>query len=352
MVLLKNERGILPLSGEGRHIAVIGPLADAGAEMLGSWTGDGRREDAVSLLSGIKAAVSPSTRVSYVKGTDIEGAGTPPDFAEAIRAARGADTVVLAIGESAGMSGEAASRTSLGLPGHQQALADAVLSTEKPVVVVLFNGRPLAIPELAANAPAILEAWFPGTEAGHAIADVLLGKVNPGGKLPVTFPRAVGQEPLYYNQMSTGRPPDVKNKYTSKYLDVPWTPLFPFGHGLSYTQFTLSDLGLSAAAIAVSDSITVSADVENAGRRAGDEVVQLYVQDVVSSVTRPVQELKGFERVTLNPGERRRVQFRLTQEHLGFFDRQMKWTVEPGEFRVRVSNSSVGGLERTFRVTP
>jgi beta-glucosidase len=352
MVLLKNDRRTLPLSGDAGRIAVIGPLADAGAEMLGSWTGDGSPADAVSLLAGLKAAVSPSTRLSYVKGADIAATGAPADFAEAIRAAQGADAVVLAIGESAGMSGEAASRASLGLPGQQQALADAVIGTGKPVAVVLFNGRPLAIPELEASAAAILEAWFPGTEAGHAIADVLLGKVNPGGKLPVTFPRAVGQVPIYYSQTSTGRPADDKDKYTSKYLDVPWTPLFPFGHGLSYTQFTLSGLRLSSATIAASDSLTISAEVENAGTRAGDEVVQLYVQDVVSSVARPVQELKAFERVTLNAGERRRVQFRLTREHLGFFDRQMKWTVEPGEFRVRVSNSSVGGLQGSFRVTP
>lgn len=350
LVLLKNDRQVLPLSRNARHVAVIGPLADAGPEMLGSWAGDGDREAAVSLLTGIRAAAPSSMRVSYVKGADLDGTGPPPDFADALRVARSAEVIVLALGESAAMSGEAASRTSLGLPGHQQALADAVLGLGKPVAVVLFNGRPLAVPELAERAPAILEAWFPGTEAGYAVADALFGAVNPGGKLPVSFPRSVGQEPLYYNHLSTGRPPNEKDRYTSKYIDVPWTPLFPFGHGLSYTQFKLSNLHVSAANIAPSDQVVVSADVENVGNRTGDEVLQLYVQDVVASVTRPVQELKGFERVTLTAGERRRVLFTVKPEHLGFFDRQMKWMIEPGEFRVRVSNSSLGGLEGTFRV--
>ncbi len=358
MVLLKNDRRVLPLSPQLSRLAVIGPLADAASEMLGSWTGDGKREDAVSLLAGIKAAVSPSTRVSYVKGAEIDeprdtGPKRPgaPDFSDAVAAARDADAVILALGESAGMSGEAASRADLGLPGHQQALADAVLAAGRPVAVVLFNGRPLAIPKLAESAPAILEAWFPGTEAGHAVADVLFGKVNPGGKLPVTFPRAVGQVPLYYNHLSTGRPPDEKNKYTSKYLDVAWTPLFPFGHGLGYSTFTLSNLELSAPSIPESRRLRVSVDVANVGERAGDEVVQLYVQDVVASMTRPVQELKGFQRITLNAGERRRVEFWIGREELGFYGRDMTWVVEPGEFRVRVSNSSAGGLEATFSVS-
>ena len=187
-------------------------------------------------------------------------------------------------------------------------------------------------------------------EAGHAVADVLFGKVNPGGKLPVTFPRAVGQVPIYYNHKSTGRPPNEADKYTSKYLDVPWTPLYPFGHGLSYTTFRLSALRLSAGTIAADGTLTVSVDVENAGDRAGDEVVQLYVTDVVRSVSPPVQELKGFERVALRPGERRRVELVLGSEHLGFYDRRMQWVVEPGEFSVRVSNSSVGGLTGRFEV--
>jgi beta-glucosidase len=352
MVLLKNDPVVLPLSPGLKRIALIGPLADAPAEMMGSWTGDGRREDVVSLLAGVKAAVSADTTVTLVKGTEIADDPREPDFSEAVQAAREADAIVLAIGEGADMSGEAASRSMLGLPGRQQALADAVLAAGKPVVVVLFNGRPLAIPELAQSRAAILEAWFPGTEAGHAIADVLFGKVNPGGKLPVTFPRATGQEPLYYNHLPTGRPPDPKNKFTSKYLDVAWTPLYPFGHGLSYTTFVLRDMRLSAESIPASGSIRASVEVENTGQREGDEVVQLYVRDPVASVSRPVQELKGFQRVTLKPGERRRVEFTLGSGELGFYGVDMKWTVEPGEFQVRISNSSDGGLEGTFRVMP
>jgi beta-glucosidase len=357
MVLLKNDGRVLPLSPQISRLAVIGPLADAAAEMMGSWTGDGKAEDVVSLLAGIKAAVSPSTRIAFVKGVEIDATvpagperSRAPDVSEAVAAARDADAVILALGEAAGMSGEAASRAHLGLTGHQQALADAILATGRPVVVVLFNGRPLAIPELAESAPAILEAWFPGTEAGHAVADVIFGKVSPGGKLPVTFPRAVGQVPLYYNHLNTGRPPDEKNKYTSKYLDVPWTPLFPFGHGLSYTEFKVSGLQLNAQSIPETRRLRVSVDVTNVGTRAGDEVVQLYVQDVVASMTRPVQELKGFLRVALKPGERRRVEFWLGREELGFYGRDMKWIVEPGEFRLRVSTSSIGGLEGTFSV--
>jgi beta-glucosidase len=218
------------------------------------------------------------------------------------------------------------------------------------VAVVLMNGRPLAVTWLAERAPALLEAWFPGTEAGHALADVLFGRVNPGGKLPVTFPRTAGQAPLYYNHKSTGRPPDAQNKYTSKYLDVDWTPLFPFGHGLSYTRFRLSGLQITPAAIRADGRVAVAATVENVGSRAGDEVVQLYVRDPVASVTRPVQELKGFQRVPLRPGESRRVEFSLGRAELSFFGRDMKWVVEPGRFDVHVGDSSVGGLTGSFEV--
>jgi len=383
LVLLKNERGALPLAKDLKSIAIVGPLADSPKDMLGSWTGDGRAEDAVTLLAGIKAKVSPQTKVSYVKGVAVEGRGvtgnydappptatnaggtnvaqtsdearnsiTPTDrdrFDDAVKAARASDVVVVAVGESAEMSGEAASRTSLDLPGRQLDLIQEIHKTGKPYVVVLMNGRPLTINWLAENSPAILETWFAGTQGGHAIADVLFGDVNPGGKLPVTFPRAVGQLPLYYNYKRTGRPP-TDQKYTSKYLDVPWTPLYPFGHGLSYTQFRLSDLRLSAQSIRPDGQLTASVEVENTGARAGDEVVQLYVRDVAASMTRPVKELKGFERVTLAPGERRRVEFRLTPAHLGFYNRAMRFTVEPGEFRVFAGTSSEGGLEASFTV--
>jgi beta-glucosidase len=274
----------------------------------------------------------------------------PEALNEAVRVAREADFVILAVGETAAMSGEAASRTSLDLPGRQMELVRAIHETGKPYVIVLMNGRPLTINWLTENSPAILEAWFPGTQAGNAVADVLFGDVNPGGKLPVTFPRAVGQAPIYYNHMNTGRPP-TDQKYTSKYLDVPVTPLYPFGYGLSYTQFRISDLQLSAPRIRAGEKLTASVEVENTGRRAGDEVVQLYIRDVAGSVTRPVRELKGFERVTLRPGEKRRVTFTLGPEQLGFYNREMRYAVEPGTFKVFVGDSSVGGLEANFEVT-
>jgi beta-glucosidase len=269
---------------------------------------------------------------------------------EAVRIAREADVVVVAVGESADMTGEAASRASLDLPGSQLELVKAVIAIGKPTVVVLMNGRPLTINWIAENAPAILETWFAGIQAGNAIADVLFGDVNPGGKLPVTFPRTVGQVPLYYAHKNTGRPADPNNKYTSKYLDIPVTPLFPFGYGLSYTRFRLTDLRVGAPNIRADGRLTVSVDVENTGKREGDEVVQLYIRDVAASVTRPVKELKGFERITLRPAEKRRVQFTLAPEQLGFYNREMRFVVEPGEFKVFVGTSSVGGLESHFRV--
>jgi beta-glucosidase len=353
MVLLKNERDTLPISKGTRSIAVIGPLADSQLDMIGSWSGDGRKEDAVTLLAGLRAKVAQfggaTTKITYAKGCDIGGDSTE-GFAEAVRAARESDVVIVAVGESAEMSGEAASRSSLDLPGRQLDLVKAIHATGKPTIVVLMNGRPLTINWIAENAPAVLETWFAGTQGGAAIADVLFGDVNPGGKLPVTFPRAVGQLPLYYNHKNTGRPPDANNKYTSKYLDVAWTPLFPFGHGLSYTQFRLTNLQLSAQMISLDGRLTLSVEVENTGRRTGDEVVQLYITDVASSVTRPVKELKGFERVTLRAGEKRRVQFTLTPQHLGFYNREMRFVVEPGAFKVMVGTSSEGGLEAGFEV--
>ena len=355
IVLLKNERKVLPLSKEVRSIAVIGTLADDQADMLGSWSGDGRKEDAITLLDAIRAKVSKATKVTYAKGCAVSGSTTDGtnealSMEEAVRAARESDVVIVAVGESADMSGEAASRASLDLPGRQLDLVKSVVATGKPVVVILMNGRPLTINWLADNTPAILETWFGGIQAGNAIADVLFGDMTPGGKLPVTFPRAVGQIPLYYGHKNTGRPPDPANKYTSKYLDVPVTPLFPFGYGLSYTAFRLTNLRLSAPSIRRDGHITVSAEVENVGERAGDEVVQLYIRDVVASVTRPLKELKGFERITLKPGEKRTVEFTLASAQLGFYNRDMRFVVEPGEFRVFVGTNSVEGLEATFRV--
>ena len=252
MVLLKNEREALPLSKAVRSIAVIGPLADDKRTPLGWWAGDGKAEDTVTPLAGIKAKVSPETKVNYAKGCDIEGDSTT-GIAEAVALARDSEVAIVLVGESAETVGEAASRSSLDLPGRQMDLVKAIVATGKPTVVVLINGRPLTVNWIAENVPAILETWIGGTESGNAIADVLFGDVNPGGKLPVTFPRTVGQVPLYYNHMNTGRPPEANNKYTSKYLDVPWTPLFPFGYGLSYTQFKITNLQLSAQRIRSSE---------------------------------------------------------------------------------------------------
>ena len=354
MVLLKNDRGTLPLAPGIARLAVIGPLADDKPEMMGNWTGDGRADDVVTVLQGIRAAVSPATTVTFAKGVDLDVKmlGTPPaagaaaDAAieQAVKVATDADATVLVVGETGAMSGEASSRASLDLPGRQLDLVKRIVALKKPVAVVLMNGRPLAIEWLAENAPAILEAWFPGTEAGHAVADVLFGKVNPGGKLPVTFPRSSGQAPIYYNHKATGRPPSEKDKYTSKYLDVPWTPLYPFGHGLSYTQFRFSEARISAPRIRPDGSVTLSITVENAGSREGDEVVQVYVSDLVRSVTPPVQELKAFRRIGLRPGERKQLEFTLGARELGFYNHDLKWTVEPGAFTVRVSNSSAGGV--------
>ena len=349
IVLLKNERETLPLSKEIKSLALIGPLADDQLNIIGSWSGDGRKEDAVTLLAGLKAKI-PAAKINVAKGCEINNDSTE-GFAEAVRVARESDVAIIAVGESAEMSGEAAVRSTLDLPGRQLDLIKAIHATGKPYAVVLMNGRPLTINWLAENSPAILETWFAGTQGGNAIADVLFGDVNPGGKLPVTFPRNVGQVPIYYNHKNTGRPPDANNKYTSKYLDVAWTPLYAFGYGLSYTHFRLMNLNLSASSIRPNGKVVVSLEVENIGKRAGDEVVQLYLRDVAASETRPIKELKGFQRLTLRAGEKRRVEFTLTAEQLGFWNRTNRFVVEPGQFKVMVGQNSTVGLEANFEVT-
>jgi beta-glucosidase len=349
MVLLKNASETLPLKKDLRSIAVIGPLADDRRAPLGWWAGDGKPEDTVTPLAGIKAKVSPQTKIVYAKGCDTQGDSTA-GFAAAVALARESDVAIVFVGEEAEVVGEAASKSSLDLSGRQLDLIKAVHASGKPTVVVLVNGRPLTIGWVVENSPAILEAWMGGTESGNAIADVLFGDVNPGGKLPVTFPRVVGQVPIYYNHMNTGRPPEPTNRYTSKYLDVPWTPQFPFGYGLSYTQFKITNLKLSAQKISPNGKLTVSVEVENTGRRAGDEVVQLYIRDVAASMTRPVKELKGFQRLTLQPGEKRHVEFELGAEHLGFWNRELRFVVEPGEFKVMIGPNSEDLLETKFEV--
>ncbi|MGB3075531.1 MAG: glycoside hydrolase family 3 C-terminal domain-containing protein, partial [Chitinophagales bacterium] len=348
MVLLKNENNILPLRNEAT-IAVIGPLAKDNVNMIGAWSAAGDGKKAISLLEGLRARTTITGNILYAKGCNINDDSTN-NFAAAVAIANQAEVILLAIGESASMSGEASSRSDIRLPGVQQQLFDALKKTGKPIVVVLMNGRPLAIPELDANANAILETWFSGTMAGHAIADVLYGDYNPSGKLVITFPRNVGQIPIYYNMKNTGRPFDANNKYTSKYLDIPNTPLYPFGYGLSYTLFKYSDLKLNKVKFAMNDSLKVSVTVTNSGKRDGEEVVQLYIQDLVGSLTRPVKELKGFNKISLKAGESKTVSFTLHADDLAFYNVKMIRQAEPGEFKVYAGGSSAGSLEGSFEL--
>lgn len=352
MVLLRNANHALPLSPSAKSIAVVGPLADDGADQLGSnvpigFT-DAARAKTVTVLQGIRKAV-PGTTVSYAQGCDALCTSTT-GFAQAVATANSAALTVLVVGEPADYTGEASSRTHLDLPGQQQALVQAVAATGKPYVVVMMNGRPLTVNWLASHAPALLEAWQPGTEGGNAVADVLFGKVDPSGKLTTTFPRDVGQIPNTYNQLPTGRPYDAANKYTSRYLDTPNTPLYPFGYGLSYTSFALSDLRLATATVSRSGSVTVRTRVTNTGARSGTDVAQLYIHETGTSILQPVRALKGFARVTLAPGQSRTVSFVLDRSRLGFFDNSGKFLVEPGAVDVWVGDSSVGGQHTLLTV--
>jgi len=338
MVLLRNEGGLLPLAKDAGPIAVIGPVADSAAAMEGSWTVFGHEPAAVTVLQGIKDAVHAGVAVSSANGPDIRrdipsmfemfmpGAKKKPQtpeeaeaaFQDAVATARAAEVVVMVLGETANMSGEAASRASLDLPGRQQELLEAVAALGKPVVLVLVNGRPLTIPWAAEHVPAILEAWQPGSEGGHAIADVLFGDVNPGGKLPVTFPRKAAHSPLYYARNLTHQP-ESGPRYQSRYWDGPPTPLYPFGYGLSYTTFAYSNVVVAPAQIQPGQTATVTAEVENTGGVAGDEVVQLYIHQRWGSDSRPMRELKGFKRITLAPGEKQTVSFTLGPDELSYW---------------------------------
>jgi beta-glucosidase len=359
MVLLKNAGGTLPLN-PAKNTAVVGPLADNAHAMLGPWSGVGRDEDAVSLLRGVTAQSTGTT--TYAQGCvlpptdppDYDPAGdcaTDAGFAAAVAAAKAADQVIVAVGESREMSGEAAARSSLDLPGRQQELIDAIAATGKPFAVVLFNGRPLTLSNVAASAPAVLEAWFPGVQAGNAVADVLFGRVNPGGKLPVSFPLTLGQVPIYYNHEPTGRPCDVTQKWDSRYRDLnTCAPLYPFGFGLSYTTFAVSNLRLSATTVSPQGRLTASMDVTNTGSRAGDEVVQLYLNDPVAGISQPVRRLRGFERVTLRSGERRTVTFTVDSSDFGFYDNHGTFVVEPGRIDLYGGDSSTANLTASFTV--
>jgi beta-glucosidase len=351
MVLLEDRNHALPLSTNTPSVAVVGPLADDPSDQLGPDVPIGydiNQGKVVSVLDGIKAAV-PKATVTYSQGCDANCASTA-GFGAAVSAAKSAAVTVVVLGEPASYSGEASSRTMLDLPGQQLALVQQIAQTGKPYVVVLMNGRPLTINWLAANAPGLLEAWYPGTEGGDAVADTLFGKVDPGGKLPMSFPVNVGQVPISYNELPTGRPFDPNNKYTSKYLDAPNAPLFPFGYGLSYTTFSVSSPQLSAGSVSSNGPLTVSASVTNTGSTPGDDVVQLYLHENYTSILQPVRKLEGFSRVTLAPGETKKVTFRLGRQNLGFYNEQGQFVVEPGQFDVWIGDSSVGGVHSTFQV--
>jgi beta-glucosidase len=362
IVLLKNVGGLLPLGKTRGTVAVIGALAADADTPLGNWRGAAVKGSAVTLLDGIKAAAGPAVEVRYAEGAKLVTNETDmgrelefnqsdrSGFAAAEQAARGADVVVLALGENAFQAGEGRSQADIGLRGVQADLLRAVHAVNPKIVLVLMNGRPLALQDVAPMAPAILEAWHLGSQSGHAIADVLFGDYNPSGKLPVSFPRVVGQAPIYYNAKHTGRgdPASGGMVFWSHYTDVANTPLFPFGHGLSYTRFEYSDLKLGAPEMTQGASLAVEVTLKNAGSRAGTEVVQLYVRDLVGSVTRPVKELKGFQRVTLAPGESRRVSFSLGAPDLAFYTAANRWEAEPGEFEVFVGGSSAETLSARF----
>jgi beta-glucosidase len=341
MVLLKNEHDALPLARAGKSIAVIGPLADARRDLEGGWIVQSDAAHVVSLLDGMRSHAGKGNRISYARGCDA-ACTTTDGFAAAVNAARNADAVVLAVGETWDMSGEAKSRADLGLPGLQSQLFAALKATGKPIVVVIMAGRPLVFDAVSTHADAIMYAWFPGSEGGNAIADVLFGDYNPSGKLPMSFPRSVGQIPLSYTQYQTGRPvrDEANVVYKSAYIDSPNTPRYAFGYGLSYTRFTYQDLRVSRRKMSPAESITVSFSLTNTGKVAGEEVAQLYLRDLVSSVVRPLKELKGFQKIALQPAEGKQVSFTIDRQTLSFYNRALQWEAEPGQFEIMIGSAS------------
>ncbi|AQW94476.1 beta-glucosidase BglX [Elizabethkingia anophelis] len=364
MVLLKNDKQILPLKTSGT-VAVIGPLANNNENMTGTWSVASRTKDAVSIMTGLKETIK-GVNFIYAKGSNVfydakmeekatmfgkvsnrDSRSKEALLKEAVETAKKADVVVLAIGETAELSGESSSRTNIEIPQAQKDLLTELKKTGKPIVMVLFTGRPLVLNDENKQADAIVNAWFAGSEAGYAIADVLYGKVNPSGKLPMTFPRSVGQVPIYYNAKNTGRPlSDDKSdkcefeKFRSNYIDECNTPLFPFGFGLSYTSFGYSDVELSKTQLSGNDQLTASITLTNNGKYNGNEVVQLYIRDMVGSVTRPVKELKGFQKVFLKSGESKKVSFTITPEDLKFYNSELKYDWEAGEFDIMIGTNS------------
>ncbi|EHS2595004.1 beta-glucosidase BglX [Salmonella enterica] len=378
VVLLKNRLETLPLKKSGT-IAVVGPLADSQRDVMGSWSAAGVANQSVTVLAGIQNAVGDGAKILYAKGAKIlyaKGANITNDkgivdflnlyeeavkidprlpqamIDEAVQAAKQADVVVAVVGESQGMAHEASSRTNITIPQSQRDLITALKATGKPLVLVLMNGRPLALVKEDQQADAILETWFAGTEGGNAIADVLFGDYNPSGKLPISFPRSVGQIPVYYSHLNTGRPynPEKPNKYTSRYFDEANGPLYPFGYGLSYTTFTVSDVTLSSPTMQRDGKVTASVEVTNTGKREGATVIQMYLQDVTASMSRPVKQLKGFEKITLKPGERKTVSFPIDIEALKFWNQQMKYDAEPGKFNVFIGVDSARVKQGSFEL--
>ncbi|PKH20950.1 beta-glucosidase BglX [Enterobacterales bacterium CwR94] len=368
MVLLKNRQQTLPLKKSGT-IAVIGPLADSQRDIMGSWSAAGRAQQAVTLLQGLKNATAGKATLLYAKGANVTDHKGIQDFLnlyeqavkvdsrtpqqmidEAVATAKQADVIVAAVGEAQGMAHEASSRSDITVPPSQQALLAALKATGKPLVIVLMNGRPLALVKEDQQADALLETWFSGTEGGNAIADVLFGDYNPSGKLPMSFPREVGQIPVYYNHLPTGRPynPEKPNKYTSHYFDTANGPLYPFGYGLSYTSFKVSPVTLSAKTLTGNGKLEASVTVTNTGDREGATVVQMYLNDPVATLSRPVQELKGFQRIMLKKGESQTVRFPIDRAALTFWNARMQQVVEPGEFNVMIGLDAVRTEQATF----
>ncbi|HGB2429214.1 TPA: beta-glucosidase BglX [Salmonella enterica subsp. enterica serovar Java] len=370
VVLLKNRLETLPLKKSGT-IAVVGPLADSQRDVMGSWSAAGVANQSVTVLAGIQNAVGDGAKILYAKGANITNDKGIVDFLnlyeeavkidprspqamidEAVLAAKQADVVVAVVGESQGMAHEASSRTNITIPQSQRDLITALKATGKPLVLVLMNGRPLALVKEDQQADVILETWFAGTEGGNAIADVLFGDYNPSGKLPISFPRSVGQIPVYYSHLNTGRPynPEKPNKYTSRYFDEANGPLYPFGYGLSYTTFTVSDVTLSSPTMQRDGKVTASVEVTNTGKREGATVIQMYLQDVTASMSRPVKQLKGFEKITLKPGESKTVSFPIDIEALKFWNQQMKYDAEPGKFNVFIGVDSARVKQGSFEL--
>ncbi|MFC5653812.1 beta-glucosidase BglX [Paenibacillus solisilvae] len=343
IVLLKNEDDVLPLQETVHKLAVIGPLADNHEALLGCWSGQGRNEEVVSIIQGIRSLAGRHTKIMHAKGCGVIE-GSDEEIAEAVQITLQCEAAVVVLGETANMSGENNSRASVDLPASQLDLLKAVYETGVPVVLVLVNGRPLSVQWAEDHVPAILETWQLGIQAGTAIADILFGRYNPSGKLAVTFPRNTGQIPIYYNAKKTGRP------QMKRYADSEHTPLYPFGYGLSYTCFEYNDLRLSSSVIGMTETLTVSVNVRNSGQRDGEEIVQLYLCDEAASITRPVKELKGFQKILLQAGESRNVSFELSAKQLGFINGNNEFVVEPGMFTVWVGPHSAEGLKDKFEV--